>query len=355
MGFFDGKLRGSESLFSNELALDVDYLPPVIKFRENQQQEIAVCIKPVFTGRPGRNLIISGSPGIGKTAAVRAVLREVEKESDDIYTVYINCWKKETAFKIASDLCEQVGYKWVHNKRSDELFDAAAAIINKQAAVIVLDEIDKLTDFSALYAILEDIQKKCVILITNNNEFLSEIDARVRSRLMAGMLDFKSYTMEETLGILQQRVDYAFIPKVMESRVLQILAKKTWEAADIRAGLFLLREAGLSAERAGVKKIEEKHANEAVTQFPNFMQKKTGDLDTETQQILGLIKKNSGTSTSEVFTLYQKEGGDKTFRTFQRKIKDLAEANLIRTKEVNKGSDEGRSTIVEFKTTLNDF
>ena len=53
--------------------------------------------------------------------------------------------------------------------------------------------------------------------------------------------------------------------------------------------------------------------------------------------------------------LYQKEGGEKTFRTFQRKIKDLADAKLISTKEVNKGSDEGRSTIVEFKTTLNDF
>ncbi len=247
VGLFENRLGANESVFANELALDFDYLPPVIKFREEQQAAIADGIKPLFANRPGRNVVVFGSPGIGKTAAVRAVLREVEKESDEIHQVYINCWKKESAFKIAADLCEQVGYKWVHNKRSDELFAAAAEIINRKSAVIVLDEADKLADFSALYAILEDMQRKCVILVTNDTSFLAELDMRVRSRLMPTMLEFKPYSFDESLGIIQQRVEYAFAPNGISVPAVRLIAKQAFDVADMRAGLFLLREAGLAA------------------------------------------------------------------------------------------------------------
>ncbi len=355
MALFDQVLGANESLFVNELALDFDYLPPVIKFREEQQQAIASCIKPIFAGRHGRNVVIVGSPGIGKSAAVRAVLREVEKESEDIYCVYVNCWKKESAFKVAADICEQVGYTWVHNKRSDELFAAAAAIVNRKSCVLVLDEADKLTDLSALYAVLEDFQRKCIILVTNNPSFLAELDARVRSRLMPSLLEFKPYTFDETLGILQQRVEYAFAPSVFDGTVLRLIAKKTFELTDVRAGLFFLREAGSIAENAGLRKIQEKHAVDALTKLPDFKMKKLADLDAEERQLLDLVKVNTGKTTSEVFLLYQQKGGGKSFRTFQRKIKDLVDGNFIVSKEINKGSDEGRATVLEFSTTLEDF
>ena len=35
MGLFDGMLKEDESLFINEFALDFDYLPNIIKFRED--------------------------------------------------------------------------------------------------------------------------------------------------------------------------------------------------------------------------------------------------------------------------------------------------------------------------------
>ena len=103
MGLIDYK-----GLFKNENALTYEFLPKILPYRENEQQEIARAIKPVMDGRDGRNLLIYGPPGIGKTAATRAVLRELEEKSD-IYPLYINCWKHNTSYKTVIELCHQAG------------------------------------------------------------------------------------------------------------------------------------------------------------------------------------------------------------------------------------------------------
>ena len=53
-------LKSSESLFKNEVALDPEFVPKLIQFRENENQYIATCIKPLFQKRNGKNLIIHG-------------------------------------------------------------------------------------------------------------------------------------------------------------------------------------------------------------------------------------------------------------------------------------------------------
>src|SRR3989344_6849666 len=129
---FRGMLKDSESLFLDEMALDPEYMPKMIKYRETQQKYIAECIKPLFQKRNGKNLLIVGSPGIGKTVAVRHVLEELEQETDEIVTLYVNCWKKETPYKIALDLCVQVDFKFVHKRDTSELFKEIARILNKR-------------------------------------------------------------------------------------------------------------------------------------------------------------------------------------------------------------------------------
>ena len=56
MGLFDKTLHADESLFLDTMPLDADFMPPVIKFRENEQQYIADCIKPLFNKRSGKKL-----------------------------------------------------------------------------------------------------------------------------------------------------------------------------------------------------------------------------------------------------------------------------------------------------------
>ena len=151
MGLFDNILHDDESLFLDEIALDYDYIPQIIKFRENQQQFIAECIAPLLQGKSGRNLFIHGVPGIGKTLAALYVKRELEEKSTEVQTIYVNCWKKDTSYKILIDICEQIGYKWTHNKRTDELMEVIAKILNKKSCVILLDEVDRVKEADIIY------------------------------------------------------------------------------------------------------------------------------------------------------------------------------------------------------------
>src|SRR3972149_9649688 len=111
MGLFNDVLGAGESLFKNEESLDPEWLPKNLPFRENQHQYIATCIKPLLNNRNGMNLFVFGAPGIGKTAATRFVLRELEETTDEVIPVYVNCWQKNSTLKILVELCNVLGYK----------------------------------------------------------------------------------------------------------------------------------------------------------------------------------------------------------------------------------------------------
>ena len=122
MSLFKKYLEDSETLFKNETALDPNFTPKKIQFRESENDYIATCIKPLFQNRSGKNLIIYGLPGIGKTLSCLKIKEELEEEVDDIFVFYINLWKKNTQYKIILELCAQLDYKFIQNKSADELF-----------------------------------------------------------------------------------------------------------------------------------------------------------------------------------------------------------------------------------------
>lgn len=352
MGLFKDILADNESIFLNEEALDPDYTPPIIKYRENQQGYIATCIKPLLIGRNGKNLFITGKPGIGKTVAVTHILNELNKETEEIETLYINCWKKDTAYKVVMEICEQLNYKFIQNRRTDELMKEIAKIINKKSAVIVLDEADKLTEVSIIYNLLEDLYKKSIILITNEKEWLAELDQRIRSRLMPEILEFQPYTFDETNGILKQRIEFSLVPNALENEAFELITKKTFEVKDIRAGLFLIKESANAAESEAAKRIRINHANKAVEKLNEFHIKSSTDLADDELKILELIKVNSGKSIGDIHKEYERISPI-VYRTFFRKLKHLEKSKRISLQ--NEGV--GKSTVVIYgdEKKLSDF
>lgn len=349
MGLFDDALRAGESLIKNEAALDFEYLPRTIPYREREQQYFATCMKPLFAGRSGRNLLIFGPPGVGKTAAVRHVLRELEDETDDVVSLYINCWQFNTSFKVLVEICEQLGYRFTQNKKTTELYKIATQLLNKKAAVLVFDEIDKAEDFDFLYVLIEDVYHKAIFLLTNYKSWLVELDERIRSRLVAELQEFREYSAAETEGILKERVDCAFHPGVWDKDAFKLLVDKTAKLKDIRSGLFLLKESALLAEEQAQKKITAEHVRKAIDKLEDFHIKDTQSLDDEAQFILKVVKESSGKKIGDLFKDYEKLGGKSSYKTFQRKIAKLEEGKFIHvTKKTGAG---GNTTIIEKKIT----
>jgi len=351
MGVFDKVLKNEESLMKNDAALDYEFLPKLLPYRENEQKYLATCIKPLFSQRSGRNLFIYGAPGIGKTAAAKHVLKDLEEETDEIEVLYINCWQKNTSYKVLLEMCDLLGYKFTQNKKTVELYKVVSSIVNKKSAVFVFDEIDKAEEFDFLYFVLEEIYRKAIFLITNYRSWLVELDERIKSRLIPEMLEFKQYNAEETKGILKERISYAFIDNIWENDAFELVAKKTAELKDIRSGLFLLKESGLLAEEKSSKKILVEHVKEAMHKLDEFTIKNSAELEADSKLIYQLIKENSGKKIGEIYKVYQSKGGISSYKTFQRRIENLEEGKFIQTKKQTGAG--GNTTIVE--KTLKDF
>jgi archaeal cell division control protein 6 len=253
------------SIFINTEYLEQAYLPRLLPYREGQHKYLADCIKPLFERRNGTNLLISGSPGIGKTACIKFILRKLTEETENIMPVYINCWKKDTTPKIINEMAGMLDIKTLEKVSSDELFDKIILKLNKcTGSVFAFDEIDRVKDFDFLYRILEDVSHKTIFLITNINDWMSKLDRRLTSRLLLDKVEFKPYTFEETRGILREREKYAFVPDAWEYDAFESLIKKTFNARDLRTGLFLMKKSGENAESRGSSKVGTKDLEEAL-------------------------------------------------------------------------------------------
>src|SRR3989338_5286027 len=221
MGLFDEMLKDNESLFLNEVALDPEFMPKQIAFREQENQVIALRIRPLFQKRTGSNLLIYGPPGIGKTVAVKKVVEELQETTDQIIPLYINCWQHNSTYKVVLELCNQLEYRRTVNKLTAELSDAVVALLNKSSAVLVFDEVDRSLDLDYLYLLSEKVYRKTIILISNYSDTLSNVDERIRSRLSPELLEFCPYSLEETKSILEQRKNYGFVAGVWENAAFE--------------------------------------------------------------------------------------------------------------------------------------
>lgn len=350
---FEDASRSQESLFLNEIALDPNFTPPLIQYRENQQKYIADCIKPLFMKRNGKNLIIHGAPGIGKTLATKYVLKELGEETDDVYIAYINCWKSPTAYKVVLELCELLEYKFTHNKTTEELLKKITAILNKKSVVLCFDEVDKLDSTDIIYNLLEDIYRKTIIMIVNDKSWLARLDSRIRSRLMPETLEFNHYSKSEILGILKKRTEFAFIPNTCSQEALELISQKAFESGDVRLGIYLLKESGLIAESESSRKILENHAKKALEKAKEYSIKNPNDLKEEDNNLLECIKNNPNLQSSKLHEIFNTSI---SYKTFRRQLEKLEKAKLIELEQVSLGS-QGKSTIVKLKQekTLDNF
>ena len=345
-GLFKDILRSDETLFKNDVALDFSFTPKLVPYREKEQRIIAGCIKPLFEQKNGKNVFIYGQPGVGKTVALKKVMEELEEETEDILPVYINCWQRNTTFKIVAEICEGMDFKFIQNKKTEDLFKLIKQALNKKSVVFIFDEADKLEDFDLLYMILEEIYRKTIILITNYKNWLVELDDRIKSRLMPEVIEFRPYSHEETNGILRQRAEYAFHPNVMSDEALEIIVKKSAELQDIRIGIHLMKEAGIIAENKSSRKILLEHAKQALDKINEFTVKNPNELASDEQMILDLVRQNSGKKIGDLFKTYQSKGGNLVYKSFQRKI-DRLEKNKFIIIEKTEGGNEGNTTIIK--------
>ncbi len=345
MSIFD--VDDVKSIIKNEEILSYDFIPKKIPYRENQIQEIANSIKPMLNERSGSNLFIYGAPGIGKTASVKWVLRELEETTDDIIPIYVNCWNLKTKYFIFSKIANKLNLAFTAGKSSEHILQQIVHKLKNKKSVFVFDEIDKIESTDFLYQIISNFPNACIHLISNKFDYVTKIDPRIKSRIMLKNLEFKPYNLEEINGIIKDRSKKALKSNCIKPEFLKQIANITYNKKDVRVGIHLLKESAKIAEQKGDNKIKKEHIKKAIE---SSSEKKPEEekLNKDESLILNVVKENSGEIAGTLYDKYKEKKGKLSYKSFKRYAKRLEKLGLLKLKRTA-GGFKGRSTKMYFK------
>lgn len=243
--------------------------------REAEIERIADAIRPLASGNVPNNLLVSGPPGVGKTACVTHVL-DTLAEQTRVETVYLNCWQYNTRASLLPQFLIQLGVPEPRKgKASDELLLRINEWLDKNRDMaVILDEFDQLDDATELvydlYHASEDADNNLgIVLISNNPRPALELDPRSQSRLNCRQLEFEPYTAEELEMILRDRADDAFTPGAVDDHVLEHIAKIVANnTGDCRQAFNLLVRAGRKADRENTDTVTLEHVQQEPPRSP---------------------------------------------------------------------------------------
>ena len=289
-------LLETRPIFKNRECLRQSYTPEELPHRDEQIHQIARILVAPLRGETPSNLFIYGKTGTGKTACVKYVAKELERVAfrapQRVEVVYLNCEVVNTQYRILATLgnlfLNKIRERGVSRLSTigflegvpmtgwptDEVYRCffRALEFERQLAVIVLDEIDRLVLKSGdevLYNLTRmnsDLKnaRVSVVGISNDLNFMDYLDPRVRSSLGEEELVFPPYNALQLKDILERRAAISFVDGVIDDGVIPLCAAHAArEHGDARRALDLLRVAGELAEREGVERVEEDHVRRA--------------------------------------------------------------------------------------------
>lgn len=253
-------LWGDETLFRNEEVFDPEYLPPDILHRELQIADLAACLRPVLRGVAPGHVLCIGPPSTGKTTVVRYVLEKLEEHG--VATAYLRCPVLRTSYNVFAKIFEEVSGKVPPQKGVPlfKLLDEVAAQLGDQVLVVALDDVNFLPS-SVLNEVLMALAKSAefkvgVVAVATSKGFIARLEPYLGSIFHFHEVAFPLYTRDEVKEILRWRVEHGFYPGVMTDEAFEEVVDLVSRNGDIRYGLYLLRRAGIIAERRASRKIE---------------------------------------------------------------------------------------------------
>ncbi len=265
------------TIIKNETPLTEAFMPERLLHREGQKQYLASCMKPVVAGRAPRNVFLFGPTGVGKTSLLNWMTDELENTTDNVKTVYVNCWKNTTPHAIVSKIVSDLKIFTNPKKQTLELLEDLNSYLlrSSKKIIIALDEVDRIADYDILYDFTRNGYG--LVLISNDEFALVDVDARIKSSLSLETIEFKAYTTQEMFEILKDRANISFMPGSIDDVFTKVAAVNA--DGDARVGIEILRKAALFAEDEGKKKIEKEH----------IIRARKDALHLKTSQILGTL------------------------------------------------------------------
>ena len=344
-------LMYDESLFQNINAFDPDYFPQNFNYRDTQMEAMAMSIRPALRGGQPSNAVVLGSPATGKSTSIRKVFELVEKTSEKVVCVYINCQLHTTRFGIFSQIHKKlfghippetgVPFSRIYDKIMKDLQKS------EKSLVVALDDINYLFQSKNANKVVYDLLrayeeypgvKTSIFAILSDLEFKYAFDKNVNTVFIPQEITFPLYTYSELEDILRDRAKAGFFPNVLPDDILEQISMYTEENGDLRIGINLLRSCGNIAEADASREITQEHFDKALESLVSVNISETlKSLNDNERIILRLIADKEGLYTAGELSELFKEKTGLSYASFNRALDKLEFVRLIDTKYTGKG------------------
>lgn len=378
--FFE-KFVSQKSLFRNKAVLQSNFNPQQIPHREDQIKSLATILAPSLRGEKPSNVFIYGKTGTGKTLVAQHTVDQLAAVAKGrevpVIPIYLNCKMKkvaDTQYRLIAHITRENFNENlpVTGLPTEEIYAAFLRAVDtkKQILILILDEIDQLMDKEGddmLYNLtrinteLKNAQIS-IIGISNNANFITMLDPRVKSSLSQEEMFFPPYNALQIQDILKQRAAEAFAQGAVTAGVVEKCAAfAARDHGDARRAIDLLRVAAELAERSSASKVTTEHLDRAESKIET--DRIFEILKTQPQQYQAALyaiysicsKKKDQVFTGEVYELYQGLCGKVGLRPLtQRRISDIVGEldmlGIINAKVISKGR-YGRTREISVSTT----
>ncbi len=363
-------------VFRNRESLQESYTPERIVGRDEELEEYRDALIPVVYSETPDNVFLYGKSGVGKTACTKYMMRELTNacvnREVDITVVNVNCEPLNTSNQVAVRIGESLelsgNYEPISEFQSgwkvyEELFnrlDETGGIV-----LIVLDEVDSLNRDGlneVFYQLtragandyIDDV-KIGTIGISSDLKLRQEMREDVKSSLCEVSIEFPAYDADQLYEVLNQRVDVAFEPGVIDDDVVRYCAAcGAQDGGDARKALDLLRKAGdITRRREDQERVtslvaeqarEEMEAEEVVESIEGLSHH-----ERITMYALATLEAEEGDETHRSRAVYQRykkhvEQADAepvTYRRVQQYLGSFKDMNLTQTETRHRGRRGG--------------
>ena len=282
-------------IFKKEEVFGPSFIPESLYHREKEFSALASHFKAILTKSsniPGKQVIIQGSVGLGKTAVAKQFGITLESYSQKKFNInierilffHLNCRRLRSWNIIFTSILRQLVPAFpLRGYSASELLEFLESIMEErnQKVLLCLDEIDHLISRSngqdILYSLIrgnEGIVKGksaifSLILITRNPNFHCFLDPALFSSLSKRMIIFPPYTHNQILDIIARRAEQGLKISAFSPEILERIAVMAQKQNDVRYAIELLWRAGKTAEGEKSPEILYEHVRKAqLSSFP---------------------------------------------------------------------------------------
>lgn len=377
-------------IFRDRNRLSPHYIPRRLPHRDQQITLLLSIygnmIRDIRNAYPRFTQII-GDTGTGKTCTTmkfgEQITEEAEKEGVNLKHVYVNCKVDgATRYVLFGNLVKKVTPQISTRSLSpEEMIRQLVAYlkVTGQFLIVSFDEIDYFIQTNPKEHIIYDLTRVTEmhpgepspvigeIFIARNLKWHERLEPGERSTLGMGILEFPRYRTQQVRDILEDRVEEAFYPGVVEEDTLNLVSDITANPpvdGDIRVGLDLLYYSGNLAENQGSERVLPDHVRRVFSETnPTITSEDIMNLDENGRLILLALVRSLRVNKSAYVGLRDirksygvvcEEFNVKPVEKFEEHLQDLVYRNIVDMKSLTELGISGAS-LTDLEKFLNNL